>query len=129
VYTYLLRPLTAPGRDRNAGDTSTTQQQQQRQQQQQLLTAGGGSHSQSSCSDDLLARASTGMLAAGRQGSGGDAVVGYELQLVMELCPLVSEGPPPAEPDWGIKKSHSFFLCLCMCSCVSCLFRRSFACV
>jgi hypothetical protein len=69
VYTYLLRPLTAPGR------TDTMQRLQQRQQQQDSSTVS------SSDADHL---------SGGRQGSGtSEATVGYELQLVMEYCPLV----------------------------------------
>lgn len=86
VYTYLLRPLTASGR-RGSGDLGSAQQ---RQQQQQQLTSGSVSDSEQQ--QQQLARCSTGV-SAGRQGSGSEAIVGYELQLVMEYCPLVSDAP------------------------------------
>jgi hypothetical protein len=74
VYTYLLRPLTAPGRTH-----STAQQRQQQQQQHDSSTVSSSDpeHQQ--------------FVSGGRQGSGAsEATVGYELQLVMEYCPLVS---------------------------------------
>lgn len=91
VYTYLLRPLTAPGRPQHSttyGDTTTQplhdsnnsissreSDHHLHQQQQGGCGAGGGG----TCST------------ASRQGSGSEAaVVGWELQLVMEHCPLVS---------------------------------------
>jgi hypothetical protein len=92
VYTYLLRPLTAPGRVQGGNDPVTTQQQLQHQLDD---TSTSTTDQQAQLQ---LARQSRGMTAS-RQGSGDDAVVtGYELQLVMEYCPLVSE----RMASWGL---------------------------
>lgn len=80
VYTYLLRPLTAPGRTRStAQDTTQRLQHRQQQQHQDSSTVSSSDPEHHQC------------VLGGHQGSGAsEATVGYELQLVMEYCPLVS---------------------------------------
>lgn len=85
VYTYLLRPLTAPGRPRDPA----TRQQQPQQHPRSSSTSSSSSDPHHHSNQQQLRQGSTG-LSSGRQGSGGETVVGYELQLVMEYCPLVS---------------------------------------
>jgi len=82
VYTYLLRPLTAPGRPQDLVS------RQQQSQQHQSSTSSSGSDPRHPSNQQQHRQGSTG-LSSGRQGSGGETVVGYELQLVMEYCPLV----------------------------------------
>jgi hypothetical protein len=90
VYTYVLRPLAAGGLAR----ISHTPKRQ---------AAAGAPHSSGSSSTPTAAAAAAAAAAAGScRGSGtagscnsgaaaaAQQVVGYELQLVMEYCPLVS---------------------------------------
>jgi hypothetical protein len=81
VYTYLLRPLTAPGRHASGDYVSTQQRQQQ--------LSGSLTSSDDQQQQQTATHASSGV-PCGHQNSGSEAIVGYELQLVMEYCPLVS---------------------------------------
>eukprot|EP00775_Hariotina_reticulata_P006912 gene6912-7128_t len=77
VYTYLLRPLTIPGFSLD-------------EQQQQPRTSSGGSSPGTPLATSVPAAGSSGQRKGSNTSSSSAAVVGYELQLVMEYCALGS---------------------------------------
>lgn len=88
VYTYLLRPLTGTGRQRS-GQGGTTSGHQTGQRLQAVNSSDSGTGSSAEHTMQAAAAYAGSLAASSRQGSGSEAIVGYQLQLVMDYCPLV----------------------------------------